>query len=211
MHELSVSIEKARQALSQRDKLSQDHSVLSAADELIKGSEKVSSEFLDEYWEDSKKELQESMTKCEALVRNIDTDPPWHSTVMGSKPKDWEQLVALGTASICQFNTKEFEAALKQMDTARKTCEGAINLFNKQRADDVTYMKTVAQNYIRWQVLLRQALLMWHLTSGIDHEQARKRIQVEIKVIRNELKLKEKDVLPEALFRKSWTILSCTL
>lgn len=211
MHDLSVAIAQARKALQQRDTLGSDGTIAEVTDECIAKADQFSAEFLESYWQDNKKQLEATMEECAKLVEGIDTNPPWHATVTGSSTKDWEKLQEVAKDTIGKLNTKDFEKALQAMNDAKTKCEMALDMFADKTEGDSNFMKHTTGEYVRWQVLLRTALLMWHLTGGLDHGVARARIQADVKVIRKDLGLKEKSVLPEALFRKSWDILSCRL
>lgn len=152
--------------------------------------------------------LATATLECANLCAGV--DEKWFSGIRGTSDAAWAKVQTAAETSIKTLRTKELEVAVASLMSAKKAFDDSVGKSESPSADDLALHAQAALDVTKFHVFLRQALLLWHLTSDIARDEARKRCQAEIKSLRS-AGLDDKKVLPDAMHKRAWDLIACRL
>lgn len=158
-------------------------------------------------------------TACEevtALTGGLESGEPWHQNKKGGSEQAWQSLTSLAQETVGKLDTKALEQSLTNLKAAYDAGDASMTLAISAGVD-MTGDNTIVANDIRaaldlWRkasILLRQAMMLWHLTAKCPREIARRRMQEEVRALRAMGIGGEKAHLPETLYRKVLELITC--
>lgn len=216
VQDMSVKVAQSAEAakiVKARAQLSAECSAwCEASDQYIERGEGVVGEWLKLRFENDIASLQTAVAEGETLANNLHLGDPWHATSEGTTPEAWTKLQELADESIRHVDSRKLEACLRRAEVELKNAEesGAV-VVQLGKGDPVEdTLREPRDKYKKLFILLKQILLMWHLSNETDKDVVRKRVQEQVKGLRA-LSVREKDVLPAVLYHKSFLALQCQL
>lgn len=164
--------------------------------------------FAKEFFEDRKSALAKLLEKARDYAKGYHMGARWYDGVTGSADKDWDVILEKAKATVFTLDTKAFCDILQDIGVAMESVQKAADLLTSGLAGANDPLPEAKEQVNNMSILVRQALLAWHLSKEVDREALRRKVQAEIKALRA-LGLKERDCLPPAVYRKAWDALTC--
>lgn len=174
---------------------------------MARGSDVVG-RFANDFYAERRTALAQLLEKAEGYAKGYHLGDHWYDGVPGSTDKDWDTIIAKAKDTVFVMDTKALSDTLQDIDVAIDATSKAADLLVSGEAGQDDPIPSAKEAMKAMGVLLRQALLAWHLSKEVDRESLRRKVQGEIKALRA-MGLKERDWLPPAMYRKAWDALTC--
>ena len=207
----SATVLDAQQKLKTCEGITETDTVtlwLKTAQDIIAPAEEGIAHFNLEFFEANLADLENACQDCITATNGGFEKDAWPNNTNGTNDAAWVTLQGLAAETVNKIDTGVLARKLQVMAKCIVEVDDAAALV--QALGEASRLKLVQlkKTRIDLEVLLRQALLMWHLSSPLEVDVMRKRCQEEVKALRV-LKLKEKEHLPHTLFKKVFVVSAC--